>query len=210
LNLLFGGIAQLVERQLCKLEVRGSNPLASNFSRIGGNIWVAHASRVLVSASRRNNLNKVREREGAFASTRGACATRIRRQRSELRLGKPIQIVASFFYKCGRDLSVAAHGDFEGEPNADLQPLEQEGSVGHKVAHWKDRPVHPCHPRDLSRRSPATAGRRRTPFYVATSTQRASTRQAACNCARTLFDVSIRPRVYQKAFVIYQYQAAFS
>jgi hypothetical protein len=25
-----GGIAQLVERQLCKLEVRGSNPLASN------------------------------------------------------------------------------------------------------------------------------------------------------------------------------------
>ena len=28
-----GGIAQLVERQLCKLEVRGSNPLASNFWR---------------------------------------------------------------------------------------------------------------------------------------------------------------------------------
>jgi hypothetical protein len=26
----FGGIAQLVERQLCKLEVRGSNPLASS------------------------------------------------------------------------------------------------------------------------------------------------------------------------------------
>jgi hypothetical protein len=26
---MFGGIAQLVERQLCKLEVRGSNPLAS-------------------------------------------------------------------------------------------------------------------------------------------------------------------------------------
>ena len=26
---LVGGIAQLVERQLCKLEVRGSNPLAS-------------------------------------------------------------------------------------------------------------------------------------------------------------------------------------
>jgi hypothetical protein len=25
----FGGIAQLVERQLCKLDVRGSNPLAS-------------------------------------------------------------------------------------------------------------------------------------------------------------------------------------
>jgi hypothetical protein len=28
----FGGIAQLVERQLCKLEVRGSNPLASTNS----------------------------------------------------------------------------------------------------------------------------------------------------------------------------------
>lgn len=28
-KLLHGGIAQLVERQLCKLEVRGSNPLAS-------------------------------------------------------------------------------------------------------------------------------------------------------------------------------------
>src|SRR5205807_2125960 len=28
-QLFFGGIAQLVERQLCKLEVRGSNPLAS-------------------------------------------------------------------------------------------------------------------------------------------------------------------------------------
>jgi hypothetical protein len=27
-----GGIAQLVERQLCKLEVRGSNPLASRNS----------------------------------------------------------------------------------------------------------------------------------------------------------------------------------
>jgi hypothetical protein len=27
---LRGGIAQLVERQLCKLEVRGSNPLASS------------------------------------------------------------------------------------------------------------------------------------------------------------------------------------
>jgi hypothetical protein len=32
-NSSFGGIAQLVERQLCKLEVRGSNPLASkNFA----------------------------------------------------------------------------------------------------------------------------------------------------------------------------------
>lgn len=30
-----GGIAQLVERQLCKLDVRGSNPLAStNVSKI--------------------------------------------------------------------------------------------------------------------------------------------------------------------------------
>jgi hypothetical protein len=28
-KLFHGGIAQLVERQLCKLDVRGSNPLAS-------------------------------------------------------------------------------------------------------------------------------------------------------------------------------------
>ena len=34
-----GGIAQLVERQLCKLEVRGSNPLASKASmKRGGKI----------------------------------------------------------------------------------------------------------------------------------------------------------------------------
>ena len=31
-----GGIAQLVERQLCKLEVRGSNPLASKASKKRG------------------------------------------------------------------------------------------------------------------------------------------------------------------------------
>ena len=31
LNFLNGGIAQLVERQLCKLDVRGSSPLASRF-----------------------------------------------------------------------------------------------------------------------------------------------------------------------------------
>ena len=30
---LSGGIAQLVERQLCKLDVRGSNPLASRISK---------------------------------------------------------------------------------------------------------------------------------------------------------------------------------
>src|SRR3954468_18861050 len=31
-----GGIAQLVERQLCKLDVRGSNPLASKAPRARG------------------------------------------------------------------------------------------------------------------------------------------------------------------------------
>src|SRR5438132_4956169 len=64
-----GGIAQLVERQLCKLEVRGSNPLASSPESFRGcragalakadlfehvdtvctrryDDWVAHASRV--------------------------------------------------------------------------------------------------------------------------------------------------------------------
>ncbi len=33
-----GGIAQLVERQLCKLEVRGSNPLASKAESVEANI----------------------------------------------------------------------------------------------------------------------------------------------------------------------------
>ena len=33
-----GGIAQLVERQLCKLEVRGSNPLASKAESVEAKI----------------------------------------------------------------------------------------------------------------------------------------------------------------------------
>jgi hypothetical protein len=54
----------------------------------GKSDWVAHASGVLVSASRRNKLHfkiscfraasgrqKVRDREDALASTRDACAT---------------------------------------------------------------------------------------------------------------------------------------
>ena len=36
LRVICGGIAQLVERQLCKLEVRGSNPLASKASEKRG------------------------------------------------------------------------------------------------------------------------------------------------------------------------------
>src|SRR6266487_499936 len=40
-----GGIAQLVERQLCKLEVRGSNPLAST-ARRGGNICKQAQTRI--------------------------------------------------------------------------------------------------------------------------------------------------------------------
>src|ERR1700739_4542625 len=38
-----GGIAQLVERQLCKLEVRGSNPLASSPESVPGCRAVASA-----------------------------------------------------------------------------------------------------------------------------------------------------------------------
>ena len=51
-----------------------------------GGLWGAHAPRVLVSAPRRNILRgtrldflrQVREREGALASTRGACAPQTR------------------------------------------------------------------------------------------------------------------------------------
>src|SRR5207249_4739414 len=76
-----------------------SNSSSSNSSRSDGFmpiargcVWVAHASRVLVSASRRNNLlggqasrgrsgasGKVRDREDALASTRDACATQTSR-----------------------------------------------------------------------------------------------------------------------------------
>ena len=35
----FGGIAQLVERQLCKLEVRGSNPLASKAESVEAKVY---------------------------------------------------------------------------------------------------------------------------------------------------------------------------
>jgi hypothetical protein len=41
-----GGIAQLVERQLCKLEVRGSNPLASKACKRGGNIYKQTQTRI--------------------------------------------------------------------------------------------------------------------------------------------------------------------
>jgi hypothetical protein len=99
--LLAGGIAQLVERQLCKLEVRGSNPLASKMKfwrqaaqqkgspmrctsgsviplakadmvehletdcTRGYDDWVAHASRVLVLASRRDSPEGYPPRQNA-------------------------------------------------------------------------------------------------------------------------------------------------
>ncbi len=57
-----GGIAQLVERQLCKLEVRGSNPLASSLrSQRGGERRLSRRSlseggRFLVLPYRRGEL----------------------------------------------------------------------------------------------------------------------------------------------------------
>ena len=63
-----GGIAQLVERQLCKLEVRGSNPLASSLR------------------SRRRKERGLSRRslgEGGHVFT-------LRSRCSELRLGKPV------------------------------------------------------------------------------------------------------------------------
>ena len=63
-----GGIAQLVERQLCKLEVRGSNPLASSLR------------------SRRRGERKPSRRslgEGGPFFDLARC------KRTELRLGKP-------------------------------------------------------------------------------------------------------------------------
>src|SRR5438309_4744338 len=52
---------------------------AIDFPNVERSFWGAHAPRMLVSAPRRNILRaaeKVRDGEGAIASTRGACAPR--------------------------------------------------------------------------------------------------------------------------------------
>ena len=52
IDLHFGGIAQLVERQLCKLDVRGSNPLASkNIAECGFRIAETPTARLLLPLS---------------------------------------------------------------------------------------------------------------------------------------------------------------
>ena len=54
-----GGIAQLVERQLCKLEVRGSNPLASKVEGVGAKILQKGIS-IGCTSRVRNPLGRVR------------------------------------------------------------------------------------------------------------------------------------------------------
>ena len=71
MSFLFGGIAQLVERQLCKLEVRGSNPLASNL----------RSRRRAERGLSRRSLGE----DGLFSP----CGCK----RSELRLGKPRNVL---------------------------------------------------------------------------------------------------------------------
>ncbi len=63
-----GGIAQLVERQLCKLDVRGSNPLAS------------------ILRSRRRSERRLSRRSLGVGGPVRPCE----RERGELRLGKPL------------------------------------------------------------------------------------------------------------------------
>ena len=69
-----GGIAQLVERQLCKLEVRGSNPLASSLR------------------SRRRQKRRLSRRSCGV----GGHFFGLRRRSRELRPGKPV--MNKFFY----------------------------------------------------------------------------------------------------------------
>lgn len=45
----YGGIAQLVERQLCKLDVRGSNPRASMFTLASLTIFSLFITAILVT-----------------------------------------------------------------------------------------------------------------------------------------------------------------
>src|SRR5882724_7920721 len=77
---LVGGIAQLVERQLCKLEVRGSNPLASSLrsrrreerrlSRRslgeGGLFYFRFAIADLSRCARTASRNKIENRQSTF------------------------------------------------------------------------------------------------------------------------------------------------
>src|SRR5258705_13464321 len=60
---LFGGIAQLVERQLCKLEVRGSNPLASILI-----FDLRFAIADLNNCARSAPRNKIENRQSKFAN----------------------------------------------------------------------------------------------------------------------------------------------
>ncbi len=71
-----GGIAQLVERQLCKLEVRGSNPLASSLR------------------SRRREWRRLSRRSLGKGGPFSPCGCK----RGELRLGKPTNSMGKFFY----------------------------------------------------------------------------------------------------------------
>lgn len=47
----FGGIAQLVERQLCKLDVRGSNPLASTLGLVAQLVELTLDKRAVTGSS---------------------------------------------------------------------------------------------------------------------------------------------------------------
>jgi putative endonuclease len=73
-KLPMGGIAQLVERQLCKLEVRGSNPLASS-----------------LRSRRRRECGLSRRSLGVGGHVFG-----LPQSSRELRLGKPV--MKQFFY----------------------------------------------------------------------------------------------------------------
>lgn len=48
---LNGGIAQLVERQLCKLDVRGSNPLASTLGLVAQLVELTLDKRAVTGSS---------------------------------------------------------------------------------------------------------------------------------------------------------------
>ena len=109
-----GGIAQLVERQLCKLEVRGSNPLASSLR------------------SRRRGERRLSRRSLGV----GGHLLGLLRFSRELRLGKPV--MKKFFYVYILESETEAQRFYTGLTN-DLRTRLKAHNSGRIVhtAKWK-------------------------------------------------------------------------
>jgi hypothetical protein len=87
----YGGIAQLVERQLCKLDVRGSNPLASSLHRAKADLLPGEHRRLACGCRRLAGIiyGLSSFRRAAETSTRAACAPQKEMRVTRSDLGRP-------------------------------------------------------------------------------------------------------------------------